>query len=77
MNTLTLTNELIAEGLNRGSSEKIAQAINEHQKEIATKKDLQAIKKDLYILGVLILGLMAYGFNHFSSLINTIITKLG
>jgi hypothetical protein len=47
MNTIQLLNKLQSTGLGRESSETIAQAIEERNKELATKSDLDASIKSL------------------------------
>jgi hypothetical protein len=66
MNTLTTSIKLQNAGLDRKIADEVAQAIAEHNKELSTKRDL-------YMLG----GIMIIAFGYVFSLLNTVISKLG
>jgi VIT1/CCC1 family predicted Fe2+/Mn2+ transporter len=65
MNTIQLLNKLQATGLGRESSEAIAQAIEERNKELATKSDIKSLKEFIF-----------FGFGAMSAVLAYIVIKI-
>ncbi|WP_428087262.1 hypothetical protein [Candidatus Thioglobus sp.] len=65
MNTLQISNKLTELGMDKPQSDFIAEAIDDKNKELASKRDL-------YLLG----AIMIVAFGYVFTLLNTIISKL-
>lgn len=83
MDAIQLSNKLQNSGLERASVDIIAQAIEERNKELVTKTDLdgtiKSVKELLYLLTVVVaagFGYIINSINNNSDLLNTIISKL-
>jgi hypothetical protein len=76
MNTIQLLNKLQATGLGRESSEAIAQAIEERNKELATKGDLKLTSENIDKSIKSLKEFIFFGFGAMSTALAYIVTKI-
>jgi hypothetical protein len=76
MNALTISNELTKLGMDKSQSDFIAQAIDERNKELATKGDLKLTSENIDKSIKSLKEFIFFGFGAMSAALAYIVTKI-